>query len=138
MDKVFLDTNIVLDYLAARSPFDQEAKIIFQRAELKQITLCISVLTVCNISYILRKLLPGSDIKTMLTSLCSLVELTPIDDLIISESLASDFTDFEDAVQYFSAYRYSGVTHLLTRNIADFAHSQVPIFTPNDYILNNP
>ncbi|MBV6440998.1 MAG: hypothetical protein DYG98_16525 [Haliscomenobacteraceae bacterium CHB4] len=37
MDKVFVDTNVMLDYLAARPPFDKDAKTLMQRAELGQI-----------------------------------------------------------------------------------------------------
>jgi len=44
MDKVFVDTNVLLDYLAARSPFDKDAKTLMQRAELGQIELYVSVL----------------------------------------------------------------------------------------------
>jgi predicted nucleic acid-binding protein len=56
MDKVFVDTNIIPDHIAARAPYDQAAKVIFQRAELGQIELFASVLSLCNIAYIVRNL----------------------------------------------------------------------------------
>lgn len=56
MDKVFLDTNVILDYLLARTPFDIEAKRFFEAAELGSIELYASALTICNMAYIVRKI----------------------------------------------------------------------------------
>jgi predicted nucleic acid-binding protein len=138
MDKVFLDTNVLLDYLAAREPFDHAAQMLIHRADAGEIELYVSVLSVCNIAYILRKLAPDTDIGQTLSELTSLAILTPIDDLIISDALQSPFTDFEDAVQYFSAVHFGGITHLLTRNVADFVHSQIPVCTPEQYLDDHP
>lgn len=138
MDKVFVDTNVLLDYLAARSPFDKDAKTLMQRAELGQIELYVSVLSFCNIAYILRKLSPGTDVIQALTDLSKLVFLTPIDSAVVSDALQSPFKDFEDAVQHFSALRYGGISWLITRNTADFAQSQIPVCTPEAYLLAHP
>ena len=138
MDKLFLDTNVLLDYLAARPPFDQDAKTIIQRAENEQIELFISVLSLCNISYILKKLSPGADAKQVLADLSSLAVLTSVDAAVIADALASSFPDFEDAVQHYSAFRHGGITHIITRNMPDFASSLIPVFTPVAYISANP
>ena len=138
MDKVFVDTNVLLDYLAARSPFDKDAKTLMQRAELGQIELYVSVLSFCNIAYILRKLPPATDVIQTLTDLSKLVSLTPIDSAVVSDALQSPFKDFEDAVQHFSALHFGGISWLITRNTADFAHSQIPVCTPEAYLLANP
>ena len=138
MDKIFLDTNILLDFLAARSPFDVEAKILFNRAQTGQIQLFASVLSICNIAYILRKISPSADVPQILANLSTLVTLTPVDDQIISDALQSSFTDFEDSVQHFSAFHFGGITHLVTRNQSDYQHSLIPVVTPNDYLLANP
>ena len=45
MDKIFLDTNVILDYLLARSPYDVDAKRFFVDAELGEIELYASALT---------------------------------------------------------------------------------------------
>ncbi len=138
MDKVFLDTNIILDFLAARSPFDIGAKTLFQRAEAGHIQLFVSVLSFCNISYLLRKVLPGVNTSQMLTELSTLVTLTPVDGQTIADALQSSFTDFEDAVQHFSAFRFGGINQLITRNPADYRHSLIPVITPDEYLLAHP
>lgn len=138
MAKIFLDTNVLLDHLAARTPFDQAAKKIFQLAETGQIELVISALSLCNIAYIFRKLSPGANIQQILTEISQLATITPIDSIVISDALQSAFRDFEDAVQYFSAFRHGGVSHLITRNAADSTHSLILVQTPEDYLLANP
>ncbi len=138
MDRVFVDTNVLLDYLAARAPFDIAAKEIMQRAENAQLELYTSTLSFCNIAYILRKLAPGTDVPAVLRKLSALVVLTPVDGAVMSDALQSTFKDFEDAVQHYSAVHFGGVTHLVTRNVADFAHSLIPVFTPEEYLQANP
>jgi predicted nucleic acid-binding protein len=138
MDKVFVDTNVILDHIAARVPFDQEAKVIFQRAELGQIELYASVLSLCNVAYILRKILPGTNISQTLTDLHNLINLTKIDTLTVFAALQSSFTDFEDAIQHFSAVQHGGITHLVTRNPNDFKNSLIQVHTPKQYLSANP
>jgi predicted nucleic acid-binding protein len=135
MDKLFLDTNVLLDYLAARTPFDKDAKILIERADQGQVEVFISALSVCNIAYILRKLMPDTEILPLITDITRLVTITPINEVVIAEALASSFSDFEDAIQYFSAVRYGGITHIITRNAADYVHSIIPVITPAEYLI---
>lgn len=53
--KVFLDTNVVLDYLLEREGFLSDAERLFESAYSAHIQLCISSLSVANIAYIARK-----------------------------------------------------------------------------------
>jgi len=138
MDSIFLDTNVLLDYLAARKPFDQAAEQIMQRVLNGQIELFISTLSVCNISYILRKIAPGSNIPQTLADLTAMASLTPIDQHVILAALDQPFKDFEDAVQYSSAFSVGKITHIITRNTVDFSYSQIPVMTPEDYLALNP
>jgi predicted nucleic acid-binding protein len=45
MKKLFLDTNIVIDLLARREPFYEEAANLFTMADKQQIQLFVSALT---------------------------------------------------------------------------------------------
>lgn len=138
MNRVFLDTNILLDYLAARSPFDQAATELIRQAEKGEMEVCASALSFCNIAYILKKLAPAADLQQVLSDLSSIVIISTIDSSVISAALSSSFQDFEDAIQHFSALDLGGVTHLITRNTADFTHSLIPVFTPSDYLIAYP
>lgn len=54
--KVFLDTNILIDFISGRKPFVDEALVLFQLADDKEIELMVSDLTIINIVPILRRL----------------------------------------------------------------------------------
>ena len=52
---------------------------------------------------------------------------------VIDLSLASDFKDFEDAVQCYSAVN-AKVDCLITRNKRDYATDILPILTPEEFL----
>ena len=137
MNKIFLDTNVILDYLLARSPFDQEAKRFFVAAELGDIELYASALTFCNMSYIVRKIKTPAEFQLILADLLQLIAVTPIDGFVLQQAIAANYKDFEDAVQYQSALNTFGLTHLVTRDKADFTETSLPIFSPSEYWQKN-
>jgi hypothetical protein len=61
--------------------------------------------------------------------LLELFEVAPVGRAVLESALAGLFSDFEDGVLY-EAGRHFGVDGIVTRNGADFAHSQLPIFSP--------
>lgn len=133
MDRAFLDTNVILDHLLARSPFDIDARHFFEKAELGEIELYASALSFCNIAYIIRKLKSASDVSLILGDLTLLVTITPIESTTIALALSAGYKDFEDAVQYQSAVMFGGLTHFITRNKVDFPPGALPLCTPVEY-----
>ena len=133
MDGVFLDTNVIVDYLTARQPFGSDALKFFEAAEEGTIKLYASTLSLCNIAYIIRKLTPNQDIQKTISDLTSLLTLTPIDSSIIQKALLANYKDFEDAVQYQSALSSSSISHFVTRNKSDFQETNIPIMSPTEY-----
>ena len=130
--KVFLDTNIIIDYLSNRKPFGEDALRIFSLPPL-QCQLCISALSFTTIFYVLRKHFNRSELLEMLNSFKLLVEVLPTDEDVISSSLQSDFSDFEDAVQYHTAL-YGNASFIITRNTKDFGQSTIPVYTPSEFL----
>ncbi|HFB61523.1 MAG TPA: PIN domain nuclease, partial [Bacteroidetes bacterium] len=51
------------------------------------------------------------------------------------EGLNSDFSDFEDALQYFSALR-AECDIIITRNAKDFKKSRIAVMTPDEFLLS--
>jgi predicted nucleic acid-binding protein len=133
MEQLFVDTNIVLDLLAQRTDFFQEAQELFTRADLNKVELTISALTFANTHYILSKHLKLEETRKILNKFKVLVNVAPVDDKIIELALASDFKDFEDAIQYYSALE-SKAQIIITRNKKDFKHAKIPIMTAKEYI----
>ncbi|MBB5334668.1 putative nucleic acid-binding protein [Chryseobacterium koreense] len=98
MERVFVDTNIVLDLLEKREEFYREAQELFTLGDQSKTKLFVSALTLANIHYLLFKHLK-MNARNAISKFKVLVEVLPLDDKILELSLASDFTDFEVAVQ---------------------------------------
>jgi predicted nucleic acid-binding protein len=129
---VFVDTDIVLDLLARREPFYDAAARLFSLAETGTISLSVSSLTFANLFYILRKQVSAKHAHEVLRNFKQLVTVLPVNDATIEQALKADFTDFEDAIQYFSALSADCST-LLTRNERHFRKAAINIFTAEAY-----
>ena len=137
MDRIFVDTNIVIDLLAKREKFYEAAQELFSKSDSKEIELYISALTIANTHYLLANTFKADDVRKNLNKFKLLVKVLPIDDKILELALASDFKDFEDAVQYHTALE-NNIDIILTRNKKDFKNAVLPILTAKEYLeLNN-
>lgn len=135
MNNIFIDTDIILDFLIKREPFIESAREIFRRAEKKGIHAFVSSLSFSNLFYILRKALSQQKAISVLSQFRLLVTVLSVDEDIIDAALASSFSDFEDAIQYYTAQKGS-IPLILTRNIKHYknhAHS-IEILSPNEYV----
>lgn len=133
MERVFVDSDIVLDVLAKRSPFYEYAAHLFSLADQRKVGLGISSLCFSNINYLLSKQIGSSEARKALIKLKTLVTVLAVDDKVIELSLASNFTDFEDAIQYFCAIE-NGYKTLLTRNLKDYKKANIPVMTAESYL----
>ena len=131
--KVFVDTDIIYDLLAKRDPFYLAAARLFTLADEGKIQIFISALSLPNIHYLLSKEKSEEEAKQILRKLKVLVHVTPLDAKIIDLALNSEFSDFEDAIQYFSASQ-NEVELLVTRNLKDYKKAQIPVLTALDFI----
>jgi predicted nucleic acid-binding protein len=133
MDKLLVDTNIVLDLLAERKEFLIEAQELFTLSDKKEVKLYVSSLTFANTFYILSQRMKLSNARKILRKFKVLVEVLPMDDKIIDLSLESDFKDFEDAIQYHTAIE-NDIKIIITRNLKDFKTSKIPVLTAKSYL----
>lgn len=133
MEKVFVDSDIILDLLAKREPFYRFAAHLFSLADLKKIEIGVSSLSFANINYLLAKQIGNENAKKALMKLNALVTVNGVDEKVIELSLASEFSDFEDAIQYYCAIENSFNT-LLTRNLKDYKKASIPVMTAESYI----
>jgi len=134
MKKVLLDTNIVIDLLAKREPFYQEAAKIFTLADKKVINLFVSALSFANVNYVLLRQRKPEEAKLILRKLKLLVGVLSLDEKIISLSLNdNDFKDYEDSLQYYSAIE-NDIEVIISRNLKDFQNSKLPVMTADQFI----
>ena len=133
-DKIFLDTDVALDYLADRQPFAEYAHRLFALAEKGEITLCLSALSFSNLYYILRKLVGHGEALALLGKLKQLARVSAVGEAEIQSALSNSFKDFEDAIQHFTAKAEGDVSAIITRNKADYAGSEIPVLSPDEFL----
>ena len=133
MKNLLIDTNIILDLLAKREPFYTFAAALFSLADKKKIKLYTSSFSIINTNYILSKSLSEKEAKEILRKFRILVKILPCDEKIIDLGLNSHFTDYEDAVQYFTATE-NKIDCIITRNLKDFKNSKIPVFTAEEFL----
>lgn len=132
MKKLFLDTNIVIDLLDKREPFCYDAVRLFTMAYNKKVQLLVSPMTYATASFLLRK--HGTEeVRRLLNNFRLLSRVTTANERTVDESLVSQFADFEDALQYYSALTAKAEA-IITRNKKDFANSKMPVMTAGEYL----
>ncbi len=134
MKKVFLDTNILIDYFASRRDYVSASTIVTMAKE-GHFQLLVSSLSFATASYIMNAhhKKTNADIVAMFAEFVKMCNVTPVDSLIIDEAIASRFPDFEDAMQYYSAIR-EGADVIITRNSNDFNAADIAVYEPQAFL----
>ncbi len=133
MKHILLDTNIVLDLLARRMPFYNDAAELFSLADKKTIRLSLSSLSLANIHYVLKKLKPEQEARNIIRNFKILVQVLSFDNKIVDLAVNSNFKDFEDAIQYFTAIE-NDQELIVTRNMSGYRESKIPVMTAREFI----
>jgi predicted nucleic acid-binding protein len=100
MERLLVDTNVVVDLLTKRESFYKEAQDLFTLSDEGKVKLLVSSLTFANTHYLLTRYANKDEARKMLIKFKVLVEVAELNDKIIELALVSDFTDFDDAIQY--------------------------------------
>ncbi len=137
MNRPFIDTDIVLDLLLARAPHFNAAARLFSLIESGKVRGHVSALTFANLHYVLRRVLSGPEAIRHLRKLRLLLQVAPLTDRVVDQALASEFKDFEDALQHYTVAD-NGLDCLITRNKRDFKHSVLPLYTAEEYLSALP
>ncbi len=131
--KVFLDTDVCLDVLLNREPFHSTAEKLFSLAALDKIKVYVSALTFANAEHLLRVQYKVDGSRKILSSFKPVVHVLPMNEKIIELALASDFSDFEDAIQHSTATEHN-IRILITRNIRDYRKATIEVMSPESFL----
>jgi len=131
--KVFLDTNILIDFLAARQPFAEDAVALFQLADDGEIELMVSDLTIINTIYVLRRMHYNlSEIYDSMDDIRPLLTIVSMGASVVDRCLQHRSDDFEDEMQYLSAVE-ANADYIITRNKKDFDFGDSAVMTPQEF-----
>lgn len=134
VNRILVDTNVILDYLLTRMPFYEEAKKVVLACAEGKVKGCIAAHSIPNMYFILRKDYNEQDRREVLYNLCSVFDVEGIDKPKLLAGLQNEkFSDFEDCLQMECAKAY-GAEYIVTRNISDYETSQVKAILPKDFL----
>ncbi len=131
--KVFLDVDVIIDTLTDRLPFSEYSSQLLTLIEKKQIHGFTSSVAIANIYYYLKKVSNRNTAIGLIKQLRLIVGILPVDDNVITKSLESKMTDFEDAIQANTAFA-NDIETLITRNKRDFTKSKLKIYSPQEFL----
>ena len=134
MDKVLIDTDVLMDFFFDRKPFAKYATELINLCAEKKVEGFTTPVIIANAYYLLRKTANHSITVEKLKQLLTIIEIVSIEKNAVLDALNSDFKDFEDALQNFSAVENGEIKIILTRNLKDFKKSELAILTPETYL----
>jgi predicted nucleic acid-binding protein len=134
MNNLFIDTDVIIDFLIDRKPYSREAAIVFTLIDQKRLKGYTSSLTFSNLYYVLRKIESHSKVISKLDSLSKLLTVLKVDEQMIRDAISSGFPDFEDSIQYCCALDNKKIEVIITRNIRDYKNSRLPVMTPGGFL----
>jgi predicted nucleic acid-binding protein len=132
--KILLDTNVVLDAVASRRPFDEDAREIVLLAASERLEGFLTASSITDIYYVARKHLTDSEAREALHKLFQIFTVIDVRGADCEAALKLPVQDYEDAVVSVCA-RKAKVAYIVTRD-ADFLRtdSQPPVIHPTDFL----
>jgi len=110
MRHYFLDTNVVLDFLARREPFAREALQLFRAGLEQRIRLYVASLSFSTVYYLLRKASNRQQARELVRQLAQLVTVVAVDAQVVRQAIAGPISDSD----------YAQAEKLIDDVVADF------------------
>ena len=132
--KLFVDSDVVLDFFTDREPHANPASELFELNEQGKVKLYLSAVSINNIYYIVRRFLGHKKTIEVVELLAEMTEIIGTTRKEIIQALKNDFSDYEDSIQYSSALTIKGIDAIITRNIKDYRNSSIAVMTPLSFL----
>ncbi len=131
--RALIDTNVLLDVALQREPYKSDSTDTLALAESKRIAGYVSASVISDVYYIARKSIGGASALGFLEGLLKFCEVATVDRVVIDNAIeataSSEFKDFEDAIQNYTAVA-NALDTIVTRNAKDFVQSKQRVLTP--------
>ncbi|KUO65436.1 MAG: DNA-binding protein [Lutibacter sp. BRH_c52] len=134
MKRILIDTDVILDLFFDREPFSENAAKVLSLCEKKDIIGFVTPVIISNVYYLLSQKAKQEKVIEKLKILMSILEVLVIDKNAIIVALNSEFKDFEDALQNYSAELNGEIDIIITRNTKDYKKSKFGIMNPENFL----
>lgn len=132
--KVFVDTNILLDFLCKREPFREDAEKLFLLGIRHKVDIILCGLSIVNTIYTSKKYgVTREQCVSSLKGLLTFCDISNIDKHTLQNALGSDWKDLEDAVQFFSV-KGNDIDFIITRDKKGFSDSTIPVLDTSSFV----
>jgi predicted nucleic acid-binding protein len=131
--KTLIDTNVVLDWLLARQPFDVEAVAILNAFRQKRFSAFVSAITPSNVFYIVRKQKGIAEAQQAVLAILTNFQICTVDYNNLQLATTLGFTDYEDAIQNACAIT-DNLDCIVTRDLKDYTNASLPVYSPVDFL----
>ena len=132
-EKIYINTDVILDVVFERKPFFYDSQKILSLIEKNYFIGFTSSLILANCYYIISSNKNENIAAKTISKLRSILTILPFTDKEIGESLNSNIKDCEDGIQYFITIN-NEVDIIITRNISDYKNIDINVFMPNDFL----
>lgn len=132
--KLFIDSDVVIDFFTDREPHANPASELFELNEQGSVKIFLSAVSINNIYYIVRKFLGHKKALEVIETLTEMTEIVDTTKKEITQALRNDFKDFEHSIQYSSALTIIDLDAIITRNIKDYRKSSIAVITPLHFL----
>ena len=132
MNKIFIDSDILIDLLAKRTYSDEALKLLSIVADNKAKAYS-TPLVLANVDYIITKFGNKQKSRKSLRALRKNISILTMDEKTFDDALESSFPDFEDALQYFAAINQD-IDFIITRNKKDYSKGNLKVATAGEYL----
>ena len=129
--RLFLDTNLLIDYFSAREPYrgffaKLLAMEIFGDAEL-----WASAKSFTDVFYVCKKHIPSEFLQNAFVKSREFLNVCSIDQADIMEAAGRQWHDFEDCIVAVAAEKVKA-DYLVTRDEKGFSQARVPVVSPTE------
>lgn len=131
--KVLLDTNVIIDFIAERKPFSEDADKVILGVLSGGVTGYITVCQYNDVHYVVRKQTRSEEkTREMLIAVLNIVDVLDVTKEDAVKSLAYRKSDAEDGLVVACAERH-GIDVIVTRNQKDFFSRKIKIMSPTQF-----
>ncbi|MGB0429559.1 MAG: type II toxin-antitoxin system VapC family toxin [Bacteroidia bacterium] len=134
IERVLIDSDVLLDYLAAREGFGEIARELFKRLFGIDKQLFTTAVIISNTHYLLSKQISKSRSQLAISNLLKRVHCIETAHQSLEKAFSGEFKDEEDAIQYFTAKAHGSIDCICTRNAKDFPKGDIPVLSPIELI----
>lgn len=129
---VYVDTNVLIDFVADRKGFAESADTLFALGVTGKVKLMTSALSYVTAMYVSEKY-EYENVGESLLAVSGFIEVLDLKASTVIEMLSSGWKDYEDATQNNSAVLV-GADCIVTRNKKDFTNSSLQVYTPTELV----